>query len=232
MVKKTNKDIFKDDAIIREISEDVKNDHIRAFWQKYGLWIIIFVAFCVTAAVSFETFKNWENKRNQEISNAYAVAVAMQNQGQLDKSLDILQNIAKNSNLYGDIANLQIANIYFKQNKPEEANKILTKIINESATEQIKEIAALKLAVYKLDNNASEKEIKKLLEPLTKDNSKSYNVAHELLAMLAIRDGNLEEAKNQYEKIVKSNSASETIKTRASDMIATIESDNSKKDYK
>ncbi|MBE6452698.1 MAG: tetratricopeptide repeat protein [Alphaproteobacteria bacterium] len=222
-MKKKTKDILAEDALINEISEEVKNDQLKVLWEKYGLFIIIFVALALTAAVSFETFKAWINKKNQEISNAYAVAISLQDQGKTDESFAILKTIADKSTIYSDLAKLQIANIYMLQNKKDEARNILNSLAEgNSETKQIKEIATLKLAMILLDENAPDTEIKSLLSPLINEENHNYNVAHEILAMLALRDGNFEEAKKEYEHIIASANSSDEIKSRAQDMITVI----------
>lgn len=228
MIKKAKKikDILDEDPLLKEISEDVKNDQMKILWDKYGLYIIIFVAVVLTAAVSFETFRNWANKRNQEISNAYAVALSLQSQGKLDESLKLFQTLAEHSGLYADIAKLQIANIYFEQKKPQDAVKMLEQLVDEAESSQMQEIASLKLAAYKIDTNAPAEEVQEILLPLTQDENGSYNVARELLAMLAIRDGDLETAKKEYEQIVASASSSDELKSRAQDMITIIDDQN------
>ncbi len=229
MFKKSKKteDILVQDALLKEISEDVKNDKMKDLWDRYGLFIIIFVALALTAAVSFESFRSWAKKRDQEISNAYAVAISLQNQGRLDESMKLLQNISERSGLYADIAKLQIANIYFEQNKPQEAVNLLQQLVSKrSVSRQMKDIAALKLAAYKLDADAPAAEVEKLLSPLTEEGNGSYNVARELLAMLYIREGNLEKAKAEYEMIVASASSSDALKSRAQDMITIISDQN------
>lgn len=224
---KKEKDPLAHDALLREIADDVKSDELKSLWNKYGLLIILVVALALTAAVSFETFKNWANRRNQEISNAYAVAISLQNQGRLDESLSILQNITeRTSGIYQDIAKLQIANIYFEQNKPQEAAALLAELSEDGGNSQMKEIAALKLAAYKLDSQAPAAEIKALLDPLTDNEDANYNVARELLAMLAIRDGNIDEAKQQYEKIIGSPNISDGLKARAQDMLSLLNQRN------
>lgn len=224
---KKEKDLLAHDALLREIADDVKNDELKSLWNKYGLLIILVVALALTAAVSFETFKNWVNRRNQEISNAYAVAISLQNQGRLDESLNILQNITeRTSGIYQDIAKLQIANIYFEQNKPQEAATLLEELSEDAGNRQMQEIAALKLASYKLDSKAPAAEIKALLDPLADNDVANYNVARELLAMLAIRDGNIDEAKQQYEKIIGSPNISEGLKARAQDMLSLLNEKN------
>ncbi len=229
MFKKSKKaeDILIQDALLKEVSEDIKNDKMKDLWEQYGLFIIIFIALALTAAVSFETFRNWSKKRDQEISNAYAVAISLQNQGRFDESMKILQNLAGRSGLYADIAKLQIANVYFEQNKPQEGIKVLEQLVSErGVSRQMKDIAALKLAAYKLDNNAPAQEVESLLKPLTENNNGSYNVARELLAMLYIRDGNMDKAKAEYEMIIASATSSDALKSRAQDMVTIINDHN------
>ncbi len=229
-MKKNVNDTLKQDAFLREIAEDCKNDQLKSLWNQYGLVIILLVAAALTAAVSFETFKSWRARRNQELSNAYAVAVSLQNQGRLDESMSILQNLAQsNRGIYGDIARLQMANIYFEQGKTLEATDMLQQLAaDDDVNPQMRDIATIKLASYKLDTDAPSQEIADMLTPLTKDGSSWGNIAHELLAMLAIRDGDINQAKAEYEAVINSGNVQDTLKARAQDML-TILNDASKK---
>lgn len=223
-MKKAAKDIVKDDVLLKEIETDLKNEQMKSLWDKYGLFIIIAVALALTAAVSFETFKAWSNKRNQELSNAYAVAVSLQNQGRFDESLGILDNLAKSSHeVYADAAKLQIANIYFEQNKNDQALDVLRNLAEKrSANPQMRDVATIKLASYLLDSDTPSIQIQALLEPLAKEDGSWANIAHELLAMLAIRDGDMKKAQAEYTKIVNSASATDALKARAQDMVTII----------
>ena len=225
-MKKIEKDLVTHDAFLKEIAEEVKSEQLKNLWSKYGLVIVIFIALALTAAVSFETFRSWRDKKAQEVSNAYAVAVSLQNQGRFDESMDILKNLAeRNAGLYSDIARLQMANVYLEQKKIPEAMEILESLAgDDDVNEQMRDIATLKLASYKLDTQAPAEEIRALLEPLTKEeNGQGYDIARELLAMLAIRDGDLEQAKAEYEKLANSPNVQDNMKARAQDMIAIID---------
>lgn len=229
-MKKKIDDVLKEDVLMKEIAEDIKNEHLKALWDRFGLVIILVVALSLTAAVSFETFKSWNAKRDQELSNAYAVAVSLQSQGRFDESLKILNDLSEsNRGIYADIAKLQIANINFEQGKNDEALGLLEKMVNErGVNEQMREIAIIKLASYKLDSQASKEEIIALLEPLTTDENNWSNIAHEMLAMLAIRDGDIEQAKKEYGIIINSADGQDTLKARAQDMLTILNDENKK----
>ena len=69
-MKKKLQDQFNEDALLREVVEDVKNEELQKLWNKYGLYIIMGIALVLTATISFESIRTWRDKKNQEMSNA------------------------------------------------------------------------------------------------------------------------------------------------------------------
>ena len=213
------------DNFFKEVSEDVQNDRLKKIWDTYGLHIIIAIIIVLTIAVSFETLKAWRVKRNETWSDAYAYALNLQNQGKYDESLKVLADIAqKNKGIYSDIAEIQKANILFEQGKNAEALALLENIVqNEDINPKMRHITAVKLATYKLDT-APRGEIEKLLTPLMQEESSWKNIAKEMLAMLEIREGNIEKAKTIYEEILNSPDLSDGLKLRVQDMLSALTS--------
>ena len=74
------------------------------------------------------------------------------------------------------------------------------------------------IIVNVLSTDASKDEIMVLLQPML-EKEKGFEIAHELMAMLYIRENDIESAKAQYQKIATSADVSETIKSRALDMV-------------
>lgn len=218
-----------EDAFIREIDEELKNEKLKKIWDKYGLFIIIFIIAAISAAVSFETFKSWNEKRNQEFSDTYAYALNLQNQGRYAEAMEVLDKLQKSKKaIYSDIAEIQMANIMVEQNKIEEAIAVLENVVKDKDfNPQMKEIATIKLASYKLDYAPSE-EIQEMLTPLVRQNGVWTNIAKEMLAMLAVRDGDLDRAKTLYQEISVAANTPESLKARAQDTLNVIEETQSK----
>lgn len=212
------------DAFIKEVTEDVKNDKLREMWEKHGLYIILFVVVAISAAVSFETFKAWKDKRSQTWSDSYAYALNLQNQGKYDESLNVLDKIQKTGgSIYSDVAKIQTSNILFEQGKTEEAITLLQEIVdNKSVNKKMRDVSAVKLASYKLDT-APRAEIDELLQPLIKENGSWTNIAKEMTAMAAIRDGNIEEAKVLYNEILNTQNLPDGLKLRVQDMLSVLD---------
>lgn len=218
-----------EDAFIREIDEELKNEKLKKIWDKYGLFIILFVVVVISATVSFETFRSWNEKRNQEFSDTYAYALNLQNQGRYAEAMETLEKLQKSKKaVYSNIAEIQMANILMEQNKVEEAIAILENVVaTKDFNPQMKQIAIIKLASYKLDYAPSQ-EIQDMLAPLVSENGVWTNIAKELLAMLAVRENDFERAKSLYQEISVAGNTPDSLKARAQDMLNVIEESQNK----
>jgi hypothetical protein len=210
------------DAFIREVDEDLKNESMKKLWDKYGLFITICVVVALTLAVSYESIKAWYIKRAENWSDTYAVALNLQNQGKYDESMDALNVIIDGKfGAFVDLAKMQQVNVLSDQGKEEEAIIALGTIANDKDfNKQLRDLAIIKLASHKLDTATSE-EIKNILEPIASDNA-WYGTAQEMLAIVAVRDGNIEEAKNIYQSLLDNTSVSDELKNRVRDILSVL----------
>ena len=216
-------DADEQEAFIREVTEEVKNDNLKQMWEKYGIYIILLVVLAIVGAVSFESFKSWRQAKSETWSDTYAYALNLENQGKYDESLKVLEQMEKTGgNIYSDIARLQTSNILFEQGKNEEAIKVLEEIAaDKSINKKLRDVSAVKLASYKLDN-APREEIDALLQPLIRENGSWANIAKEMPAMAAIRDGNIEEAQVLYNEILNTPNLPDGLKMRVQDMLSVL----------
>lgn len=209
------------DAFIKEVDEEVHNDELKVFWNKYGLFVILFVVLAVSAAVGFETIKNWRDQQHQQQTEKYLSAV--QGTGNTETTLKVLENIAAEKNgLYSELAKIQIADILAGQNKMDEALPMLQTIAaDQNAPAKIKNLAALKLATYKI-GTAPREEIEALLNPIVAENSAWSPSAQDLLAMTAIADGDMETAREIYLNLIQNPEISPNFKSRIQDMLSSL----------
>ncbi len=209
------------DAFIQEVDEDVKNDNLKELWNKYGLLIIAFVVLAVSAAISFDKIQAWRMLRNQNRTQEYMAAAQLQEDS--NETIAALQKISMdNQGIFSDFAKLQIANVLLAENKQEEAFAALEKLQeDQQINEEVKNIALIKLATYKVDSLGYE-EFAKLVQPLVEAKNSWTPAAQDLLAMSAIRNGNVEDAKDIYNKILKIKDLPEGFRNRIQDMLSSI----------
>ena len=224
MRKKQEQEYTIQDAFIREVDEDLKNESLKKLWDKYGLLITIFVVAVLTLAVSYESLKAWYIRRAENWSEAYAVALTLQSQGRYEESSQALSTIIdKKFGSFADLAKMQQVNVLLDNGKTTEALELLSKIsADTSFNHQLRDVATIKLASYKQDE-ASFEEMEKLLSTITADPKNAwYAFAQDMLAMVLIRDGKVDEAKTIYNKLLENNDISDDIKNRIKDILSVL----------
>lgn len=210
------------DAFIQEVDEDVKNDNLKALWNRYGLLIVAIVAIAVTAAVSFDKIREWRAVQNQRNTESY-MAASQLNKENPEQTLAALQQISQNNQgIFSDFARLQIANILLEQEKTEEGLAALENILQDNqVNSEVKNVALVKLATYRLDTMDRE-QFENLLKPLLEGESSWKPMAQDLLAMSAIKSGDIETAKTIYEQVLKVKDLPESFRIKVQDMLSSI----------
>lgn len=221
---KKNEEYTMQDAFIREVDEDLKNESMKKLWDKYGLFVLLIVIVSLTVAVSYESIKSWYIKRAENRTEGYAVALSMQNQGLFDDSLEALDSIINQKmGTYAELAEMQKANILLEQNKEKEALALLEKIANDkSRSLQLRDTALIKLASYRQDS-ATFEEMSELLSSITKSKDNAwYAVAEDMLATILLRDGNIEQAKEIYNALLENQDTPDDLKNRIKDILSVL----------
>lgn len=220
---KTKADVNPDytDAFINEVSEEVKNDNFKELWNRYGLLIIAIVAVAVCGAVYFERIKSWRLQHNQMTTETYMDAAHKQDNP--EAMIAALQKINQSDHgIYGDFARLQIANVLFEQQKDEEAMAMLEALTKDpQVNTEVRQIALVKYATYKVDV-MSKQELTDLLQPVLDANNSWTPLANDLLAMAAIREGDLQTAREIYTKLLTVKDLPDSFKSKIQEMMSSL----------
>ena len=208
------------DAFIMEVDEEVKNDNLKAFWKKYGLFVTLCIALVLSATVSFETIKNWRENQFRAKTDAYIAANFGQSNADMIAALEKIA--AGNNGIYSELARVQIADLLFNEGKTQDALTMLqTLATNDELNPRIKNLAAVKLAAHTVDT-ASRSEIESLLAPVVSADDSWSPIAEEYIALAAIKEGDIESARNIYQKLEQNGNISEQFRSRIQDMLTTI----------
>lgn len=208
-------------AFFEEVDEEVRNEKFKELINKYGGYILTFVILVLAFAVGYEKIGEWRTSKAEQTNARYVQAVSASSD--YENNIAELESIVQTeTGLYKDIARLQIANILLDNNQTEKALTVLAQINDDaSASEKIREIAAVKLATYKIDSS-SYSDIEKILNPIVQKGGAWAPMAKELLAMSAIQNKDMAKAKAIYEELLANGNISEEFKARINDMLASI----------
>lgn len=208
------------DAFIMEVDDEVKNDNLKAFWKKYGLFVVLFVILVLSITVSFETIKNWRENQFRKQTDTYIAANLNQSPQEMMTALEKIA--AGNHGIYSEIARIQISDLLFEQGKTDDALKMLQAIVdNDELNPRIRNLAAIKLAAQKVDT-APFVEIETLLKPVIAADDSWTPIAKEYLAISAIQSGDLQTARNLYSELLQDPKISDEFRNRVQDMLTTL----------
>lgn len=209
-------------AFFEEVDEEVRNEKFKQLINKYGGVILVILILALSVAVGYEKIGQWRVYKAEQKNVQYTQALAP-NPNYQNNIAELEDIVATEKGLYRDVARLQIANILLDNNQTDKGLATLEQIYNDNDTaEKFREIAAIKLATYKIDSY-SYAEIETLLQPILLNADSAWlPMAKEWLAMSAIQNKNYAKAKSIYQELLTDTSISDEFKARINDMLASI----------
>lgn len=209
-------------AFFEEVDEEVRNEKFKQLINKYGGFILTILILALSLAVGYEKIGEWKLRKAEQKNVQYIQAVSPKSD--YESNIAELENIvATEKGLYKDMANLQIANILIDHDQKDRGLAVLEQLYSDAnVADKIREIAAVKLATYKVDT-ASLEEVKSILSFIINNDKSSWrDMAKELVAMSAIQHKNYEMAKNIYQELLTNGHISDEFKARIDDMLVSI----------
>ncbi|MCM1323726.1 MAG: tetratricopeptide repeat protein [Acetobacter sp.] len=208
-------------AFFEEVDEEVRNERFKELVNKYGGYILAVLVVALSFAVGYERIAQWRISKAEQKNVQYVQALAPT--PDYENNIVALENIvATEKGLYRDMAYLQIASLLLENNQTDKGLEVLGNIYqDETVTDKVREIAAVKLATYKVDTS-NYQEIETLLMPIIQKNGAWAVMAKELLAMSAIQNKDMNKAKDIYQELLANTNISEEFKARINDMLASI----------
>lgn len=208
-------------AFFEEVDEEVRNERFKELVNKYGAYILAFLIIALSATVGYEKIAQWKISKSEQKNVQYVQALSPT--PDYESNIAALENIvATEKGLYRDMAYLQIASLLLENGQQQKGLEVLQNIYQDtSVMDKIREIAAVKLATYKVDT-ASYQEIENLLNPIISKTGAWSPMAKELLAMSAIQNKDMAKAQAIYQELLANTNISDEFKARINDMLASI----------
>ncbi len=208
-------------AFFEEVDEEVRNERFKELVNKYGGVILAVLIIALSVAVGYEKIIQWKSSKAEQKNIQYVQALSPATD--YENSIVALENIvATETGLYRDMAYLQIASLLLENGQIERGLEVLNNIYQDTnVLDKVREIATVKYATYKVDT-APFPEIEGLLMPIIQKNGAWAPMAKELLAMSAIQNKDIEQAKVIYQELLTNTNISEEFRSRINDMLVYI----------
>ena len=205
------------DALFREVDEQVHIENMRKFWKKYGNFFIAGVFLIMLGVGGFELFKRYKQLTAYKVSSNYLSALMLVSADKNDDAAAAFEMIAaENKNGLADFASLYAAEL--KKSRSDEYMALADK---EKAFPPLKEFLKLSYA-YQNIGTKSKAEIDEILAGL--ENKTAWKGAvMEIKALAALNAGEKDKAVNLMTAIVKDPEISAPFKNRVKKVLKTVQ---------
>jgi len=177
-----------------EVDEDLRQERLSNFWKKYRWLVYGAVALILGITAGVQVYQSWRMKTRLAESDVYENAVIQLYSQNLDEAVPALESLAHNGRTgYRYMAQLQLAGVYERSSKIEEATQQFKALMDSDAPQDIRHTATLSYINIQLQNGKVQ-ELKPLLEELMKDPN-YVSLAAELMAAVYVDVGQIDEAK-------------------------------------
>jgi hypothetical protein len=207
--------------VFREVDEAVREDQLKQFMKRYGVFVGIALVVIVVGIGGWQFWSSWRHGERVDNSDAYAAAMLAARQGKTPEALEALGTLADPAG--GEVATLAAlaqARILLGEGQRESAIGIWDAIAASDASGPIYRDAALLLSVMHQVGQAPAGELIDRLMPLTGETEPFRPLAQELQAMIALDSGDIAAAEALLEALRDDPATTADQKARVTQLLA------------
>lgn len=211
------------DAVLRELQEEMRREQLAKLWDRYGIYAIA-VATLIVIGVGGYKFMEARRIAAAEAAGArYEAALQLVEDGKAEEAQQAFRSIAASAPVgYASLARLEMAGRAAKSGKSAEALTIYGKLADDTSVDDLfRQYARLQTAALKVDT-ADFTELQNRLTPLLAETSAWRFSARELLGLAAFKAGRMNEARQTFLELAADQKTPPSIRERAGLMMALI----------
>jgi hypothetical protein len=207
------------DALIREVTEDLREEQLAQFWSRFGKWIVAAAVAVVAVVAGREVYDYYTTEAVQADAVVYEDAIRIRTE-EPDKALAALQQLAAADKTgYGLLARFQIAADKGKVSAIEGYESLMA-VANDAAVPALyQDLARVQAVVVALNTaEVQAKTLNDVLQPMLKEGNAFYNTAHELAGTIAMQHEEYARAQQHFSAVLAAENVSVTQKNRVRQM--------------
>ncbi|HSO46554.1 MAG TPA: tetratricopeptide repeat protein [Rhizobiaceae bacterium] len=209
-----------DDSFVREVNEDLRNDQMKALWNRFGNIVIAVALLVVLGTAGWRGWEWWRERQAAQYGDAFLSAVEQADAGKQDDAVAALEELARSgSGQYPALARLRIAGETLAKGDKPGAIGAFDAIANDNAFEEaFRSVARLRAGLIAVDTETYE-QVKARLEPMASAGQPYRSLAREGLGLSAFKAGANEDAAKWFREITQDADASGGVRERATLML-------------
>jgi hypothetical protein len=209
--------------IFKEVDEDLRRDNLEKLWKKHGFQFIGLAVAVVLAVAGVQGWQAYDLDQRGKLSDRYGVALDLAQGGDTAAGLDAMIDMSETADSgYAGLAAFEEARLRVESGDTAGAIALWDRIAGETVLGPgFKEAATLFSVLHQIDNG-DPSALRARLEPLAADSQPFRSTARELLAVIALGDGDTASARAFYTQISDDREAPAGLRQRAAQMLAAL----------
>ena len=209
------------DILIHEVDEDLRREQYLKLWRAYGKYAIAAIAAIILGVAGHQAWLSWRDRQFQAEAAKYQAAEELTTAGKQNEALVKLAEIAGGKGGFAMAAGFRRAELQVESGDLAAAAASYDAISKSDAPAQFRDLATLKGAMLTLDKDDPEA-LAKRIQPITNAANPWHFTAIEMMAMLANRRGDKDQAIKYFKQLADDAQAPQGARSRASEMLTIL----------
>ncbi|MDA7945984.1 MAG: tetratricopeptide repeat protein [Hyphomicrobiaceae bacterium] len=212
-----------DDSLFREVDEAVRQDQLKALWDKYGLWMVVGAVLIVAVVGGHNAWTYWQSEQSKAAGGRFIGGITEVEDGKTGDAINVFKSLSEEGpGGYKDLSQLQLAALYSSEGKNAEAVKIYDRIAESSAAGSVlQQFARIQAASLVVDESSFEA-MRKRLDDLAVTGNPWRHSARELLGLSAYRNGESDAAQRYFDVMLSDQQTPANMRRRAEMMLSLL----------
>lgn len=212
------------DGLLREIDEELRQEHYAKLWQRYGSYVIAAAVALVVGVAGFQIWRSRDISIRTTNSEAYTLAERLIRQGKPDEAAAAFAALATDARGgYALLSRFQEAAVRANQDKAQEAAAIYREIAADKSVPETYREGAIVLGAFQELDTAEPTALASRVTPLMTATNPWRHQAREILGLSALRAGDRDKARETFRALSQDATAPAGIRTRAGELLATLD---------
>lgn len=210
------------DNIFREVDEELRNERLRALWNRYGIFVIGGAIAIVLVVAGNEAYKWWQGSTAARSSELFQTALDDIAAGDLAGAQEALDaTIAEASGRYPMLAQFRAASLMADDGRTAEAVAAYDELAGTVDNPRVRELAQL-YASYLLVDDGDVAGVTSRVGGMLFPDHPLRNIAREVLGLANYQAGDLDAATGLFRAILDDPLTSQQLGTRAAIYLAQL----------
>ncbi len=213
-----------DTSLLREIDEELRQEHFSKLWTRYGKVVIGAAIILVGSVAGYKGWQAYDFSQRSELADRFSLAVTTELDGDLSQAYQAYSTLSADaSGGYEILARFRAASVLSQQGDRTAAAMAYAALAGDSDVDrQFRDLAVLLQAMNEMDT-AEPAGIISRMAPLTGDDNPWRFSAREVSALAAMRAGDRQQATDLLSQLIADAAAPSGARARAQELLAAID---------